>query len=63
MVDNELTLTTIRVIIPCNQCFCFSAKHETLDMLAIPLSPNIYSSLPKFLKPEILESEKKWFRP
>ena len=32
-------------------------------MLAIPWSPNINSFLSKFLKPEILESESKWFCP
>ena len=42
---------------------CLSAKEEKLDILTIPLSPNINSSLSKFLKPEILESENKWFCP
>ena len=32
-------------------------------MLAIPLPPNINSSLSKFLKSEVLESENKWFCP
>ena len=32
-------------------------------MLTISLSPNINSSLSKLLKPEILESENKWFCP
>ena len=49
--------------ISCNQCFCFSAKEEKLDTLTIPLSPNINSCLSKFLKPEILELENKWFCP
>ena len=49
--------------ISCNQCFCFSAKEEKLDILTIPLSRNINCSLSKFLKPEILESENKWFCP
>ena len=53
----------IRINVSCNQCFSFSAKEETLDMLTIPLSPNINSSLFKFLKPETLESKNKWFCP
>ena len=52
-----------RINVSCNQCFCFSAKEETLDMIAIPLSANISSSWSKFLKSEVLESEDKWFCP
>ena len=63
VVASELISNTIRINISCNQCFCFSAKEEKLDILTIPLSPNINSSLSKFLKPEILESENKWFCP
>ena len=58
---SDLISNSIRINISCNQCFCFSAKEEKLDILTIPLSPNITSSLSKFLKPEILESENKWF--
>ena len=54
---SDLISNTIRINISCNQCFCFSAKEEKLDILTIPLPPNINSSLSKFLKPEILESE------
>ena len=63
VVASDLISNTIRINISCNQCFCFSAKEEKLDILTIPLSPNINSSLSKFLKPEILESENKWFCP
>ena len=60
---SDLISNTIGINISCNQCFCFSAKEEKLDILTIPLSANISSSLSKFLKPEILESENKWFYP
>ena len=60
---SDLISNTIRINVSCNQCFCFSAKEEKLDILTIPFSPNINSSLSKFLKPEILESENKWFCP
>ena len=63
VVASDLISSAIRINISCNQCFCFSAKEEKLDILTIPLSPNINSSLSKFLKPEILESENKWFCP
>ena len=61
VATSDLISNTIRINIPSNQCFCFS--EEKLDILTIPLSPNINSSLSKFLKPEILESENKWFCP
>ena len=59
----DLISNTIRINISCNQCFCFSSKEEKLEILTIPLSPNINSSLSKFLKPEILESKNKWLCP
>ena len=60
---SDLISNTIRINVSCNQCFCFSAKEEKLDILTIPLSPNIGSSFSKFLKPEILDSDNKWFCP
>ena len=60
---SDLIWNTIKINVSCNQCFCFSAKEETLELLVISLSPNINSSLSKFLKLEILESENKWFCP
>ena len=53
---SDLISDTIRINVSCNQCLCFSAKEEKLDIVTSPLSPNINSSLSKFLKPEILES-------
>ena len=60
---SDLISNTIDINISCNQCFCFSAKEEKLYILTIPVSPNINSSLSKFLKPEILESGNEWFCP
>ena len=45
---SDLISNTIRINISCNQCFCFSAKEEKLDILTIPLSPNINSSFLNF---------------
>ena len=60
---SDLISNTIRINVSCNQCFCFSAIEEKLDILTIPLSPNIHSFFSKFLKPEILDSDNKWFCP
>ena len=45
---SDLISNTIRINVSCNQCFCFSAKEEKLDILTIPLSPIVNSSFPKF---------------
>ena len=63
MAASDLISNTIRINVSCNQCFCSSAKEEKLDILTIPLSPNINSSFSKFLEPEILDSDNKWFCP
>ena len=48
---SDLISNIIRSNISCNQCFCFS----------ILLSPDINPSLSKFLKPQMLGSDNKWF--
>ena len=63
VVASDLISNTIRINVSCNQCFCFSAKEEKLYILIIPLSPNIGSSFSKFVKPEALDSNNKWFCP
>ena len=47
---SALISNTIRINVSCNQCFCFSAKEEKLNILAIPLSTNIHSSFSKIFK-------------
>ena len=63
MTASDLISNTITINISFNQCFCFSAKEEKIDILTIPLCPNFNLSLSKFLVPEILESENKWICP
>ena len=62
VATSALVSNTIRINVLRNQCFCFSAKEEKIGILTIPLSPNI-NSFSKFLKPEILDSDNKWFCP
>ena len=40
---SDFISNTIRTNVSCNQYFCFSAKEEKLDILKIPLFPNIVS--------------------
>ena len=60
---SDLISNTIRINVSCNQCFCFSTKEEKLNILKVSLFPNINSSFSKFLTPEILDSDNKWFCP
>ena len=48
VVAIDLISNTIRINVSCNECFCFSAQEEKLDILTIPWSPNINSSFPNF---------------
>ena len=60
---SDLISNTIRINDSCNQCFCFSAKEEKLDILTIPLFAHINSSFSRFLRPDILELDNKCFCP
>ena len=60
LAASDLISNTIRINVSRNQCFCLSAnKEKKLDILTIPLFPNINFSLSRFLRPEILQSENK----
>ena len=51
------------VTVSCNTCFCSSESEENLDVLTLPVSADMQSSINQFLKPEILSSHNKWFCP
>ena len=56
----DLISNANRINVSCNPSLHFSAKEKS-GILIIPLYPNVNSSLSKFLKPEILESDNKWY--
>ena len=47
----------------CNDCCCTSVTEEKHDILTLPMSGDIKSSLHKFLSVEELTLENKWFCP
>ena len=49
--------------ISCNKCLCSAMSEETLDIIPLPVSSDIQTSLNLYLKPEILSSENKWYCP
>ena len=47
----------------CNTCLHSAAKEEKCDILPLPMSNNIKTSLDKLLHSEALSSQNKWFCP
>ena len=59
---NDLISNTFRTTITCNTCL-LAAKEEKCDILPLPMSNNIKTSLDKLLDSETLSSQNKWFCP
>ena len=60
---SHLICNTQKITVSCNTCFCSSVSEENLDIVTLPVSADIQTSMNKFLKPEILTSQNKWFCP
>ena len=58
----HLILNTQEFTDSCNTCFCSSVSGKS-DIVILPLSADIQTSLNQFLNPEILSSHNKWFCP
>ena len=58
-----LICNTQKITVSCNTCFCSSVSEENIDIVTLPASTDIQTSMKQFLKPEILLSQKKWFCP
>ena len=64
LLANDLVSNTLRTTITCNTCHCLAAKEEKCDILPLPVSNNIKTSLDKLLDSETtLSSQNKWFCP
>ena len=63
LAASHLICNTQKITVSCNTCFCSSASEETLDIVTLPVSTDIQTSMNQFLKPEILSSQNKWFCP
>ena len=60
---SHLICNTQKITVSCNTCFCSSVSEENLDIVTLPVSTDIQTSMNQFLKPEILSSQNKWFCP
>ena len=63
LAASHLICNTQKITVSCNTCFCSSVSEENLDIVTLPVSTDIQTSMNQFLKPEILSSQKKWFCP
>ena len=58
---DDLFSNPLRTASTCNSCFCSAVRGEKLDIVAVPISDNVNSSLEKFLSLELLILENEWF--
>ena len=63
LAASHLICNTQKITVSCNTCFCSSVTEENLDIVTLPVSTDIQTSMNQFLKPEILSSQNKWFCP
>ena len=63
IAPSHLICNSQKITVFCNACFCSSVSEENLDIVTLPVSADIQTSMNQFLKPEILTSQNKWFCP
>ena len=63
LAANHLISNTKKITVSGNTCFCSSVSEENFDILTLPLSADIQTSINQFLKPELLSLQNKWFCP
>ena len=61
ILANDLVSNTLNTTITCITCLCSAAKEEKCDMLPLPMSNNIITSLDKLLHSQTSSSQNKWF--
>ena len=60
---SHLIYNTQNITVSSNTCFCLTVSEENLDIVTLPVSADIQTSMDQFLKPEILSLQTKWFFP
>ena len=63
LAASHLICNTQKITVSFNTCFCSSVSEENLDIVTLPVSTDIQTSMNEFLKSEILSSQNKWFFP
>ena len=60
---SHLIYNTQKITVSSNTCFYLTVSEENLDIVTLPVSADIQTSMDQFLKPEILSLQTKWFFP
>ena len=53
---SHLVCNKEKITVSCNTCSCSSLLEENLDLVTLPVSADIQTSMNQFLKPDILTS-------
>ena len=61
IAPSHLICNTQKITVFCNACFCSSVSEENPDIVTLPFSVDIQTSMNQLLKLEILTSQNKWF--
>ena len=59
IAPSNLICNTQKITVSYNTCFCSSVSEESLDIVSLPVSGDIQTSMNHFLKSEILTSQNK----
>ena len=59
----HLICNTEIIAVSCNTCFCSSLSEESLDIVTLPVSADVQTSMNQFVKQEILTLQNKYFWP
>ena len=63
LAANHLICNTQKITVSCNTRFRSSVSEDNFDIVTLPVSAYIQTSMNQFLKPEILSSQNKLFCP
>ena len=63
LAASQLISNSQKIRVSCNTSFFPSVSEENLDILTLPVSADIQTSINELPKPEILSSKNKWFFP
>ena len=61
VIADQLISTSVINTTTCNTCFNSSSTEQKFNIICLPLCSSLQSSFNKFLEPELLDGDNKWF--
>ena len=61
VVADQIISASVVSTTTCNTCFNSSSNEEKLNIISLPLCNSFLSSFNKFLEPELLKDDNRWF--